>query len=149
MLVDTFNHHNIGNLYLHQVMHAILVSTQSIESRFEVFTWSAPLTLRSWVEVCVNDVHEELCRALNYTYCGMSDTLVNMEIDKSFEDVSISTPKRKKRHGTGENPFFVTNKITNVFTDQMLTPLRHRVQKQFALYGVDHRSKMAVCKYPL
>ena len=128
-------------------MHAILVSAQSIESRFDVLSWSRPLDLGSWVEVLLRDVHEELCQSLGYKFGALNDAEVNLEINKSFENVSISTPKRKKTGQQGqEGAFFSTNKITNVFSDAVLTPLRQRVQKQFSLFGVDHRSKLAICK---
>jgi hypothetical protein len=133
-------------------MHAILVSTQSIESRFDVFSWAPPLTLSSWAEVAITDVYDDLCRLLGYNFASLNEAEVNREIDKSFEDVSISTPRRKRKNqygnaGQGPSAFYSTNKITNVFSNEALTPLRQRVQKQFAMYGVDHRSKLAVCKY--
>jgi hypothetical protein len=145
--------HSLIHSFDLQVMHAILVSTQSIESRFDVFCWSPPLDLASWADVAVRDVHEELCHTLGYQFGALDDTEVNSEINKSFENVSICTPKRKKNHehgtaaqGQGQAAYYSTNKITNVFSDELLSPLRQRVQKQFALFGVDHRSKLAVCK---
>lgn len=87
-----------------------------------------------------------------YVFTGtLNETEVNLELNKSFENVSICTPKRKKssdygREGQGSGAFFSTNLITNVFSEELLTPLRERVQKQNALFGVDHRSKMAVCE---
>ena len=135
-------------------MHSILVSSQSIECRFDVLSWARPLDLNSWVEVTVRDIHQELCDTLGYQFGALDDTEVDFEINKSFENVSISTPKRKKnrsQQGTsfeGQSKFYSTNKITNVFSDEMLSPLRQRVQKQFSLFGVDHRSKLAICKDP-
>lgn len=88
---------------------------------------------------------------MGYNFGTLNNTELDVEINKSFENISISTPKRKKQgHGQGlgqEGAFFSTNKITNVFSDAVLTPLRQRVQKQFSLLGVDHRSKLAVCTY--
>lgn len=88
---------------------------------------------------------------LGYKFGNLNDAEVNREINKSFENVSIFTPRRKKSHDYGEglgqeSAFFSTNKITNIFSDELLTPLRERVQKQFALFGVDHRSKLPVCE---
>lgn len=51
---------------LKQAMHAILTSSQSIASRFDVFSWQHPLDLQSWVRVCVQDTQAELCTTLGH-----------------------------------------------------------------------------------